>query len=251
MNMPTVSLAAKKVSRSGGFTLVELLIAVVLSLFLVGALSLAFLAGRAAFLETETLARTQENLRFASDFLVRDIRNAGFRDQLTLNRGQFNAISECFASYGSVDCDPTEAIGDRTELVVRYAGVRACGLDVVGGGDLTLVQNRYLVVGNDLVCIGQEFDVDADGNLVVILNRDVTVQLATGVAAVEFQLIFPPAPAPAPANAGVCDYLGDVALESACTGVEVTLTFAGNPQRTATLTAAFRNPILDRLYGRE
>lgn len=62
---------------SFGFSLIELMIALVLGLLLIaGALSI-FLAAREAFRVTEDLSRVQESGRVAFDLLARDVREAG------------------------------------------------------------------------------------------------------------------------------------------------------------------------------
>jgi type IV pilus assembly protein PilW len=63
--------------RSGGFTLVELLVAVVLGLFLLGGVVSIFVNSRQSFRVNENMARVQENVRFTFDTLMRDIREAG------------------------------------------------------------------------------------------------------------------------------------------------------------------------------
>jgi type IV pilus assembly protein PilW len=60
-----------------GVTLVELMIAVALSAFLLLGLVQVFSASRLAYQTTTGLARVQEGSRFATDFLQRDIRMAG------------------------------------------------------------------------------------------------------------------------------------------------------------------------------
>ena len=60
-----------------GVTLVELMIAVALSAFLLLGLIQVFSASRLAYQTTTGLARVQEGSRFAADFLQRDIRMAG------------------------------------------------------------------------------------------------------------------------------------------------------------------------------
>lgn len=214
-----------------GFTLVELMIALALSLFLLGGLLLTYTSGRAASLEAERLSRLQENIRFASDYLVRDIRNAGFRDLLTLTFEQDEIIGEGFAQYG--------AGGDQSELIIRYAGRGACGRIFEADG-LKVVENRYFVdADGDLVCEGTE--IGEDGTI----TTNAPVALASGLSSVSFGFIFPGA-----AVTNVCDYYAEEELETACIGVSADLEFEDDPPRVVTLTAAFRNVIIDTAYGR-
>ncbi len=224
--------------RVRGFTLVELLVALVLSLFLIGGLLLIVTSSRAASLEAERMSRLQENLRFASDYLVRDVRNAGFRDFSTLTFNQSRFIAEGFAQYGVVDGAVSQNM-----LVVRYAGRGACGRVFEGEDQLKVIENRYFVqfdAENEghLICEGHEIfeDMQPDEN-------PVQVRLASGLEEIEFQFLMPSG---VPAT-NVCNFYEE-ALDTACSGVMMTLTFDGDPQRQIQLVAAFRNVILDWLY---
>lgn len=64
--------------RSDGFSLVELMVAVTLSLILLGGVIALFASSRRSYENNEHLARIQENGRFALDQIVRDIRSAGY-----------------------------------------------------------------------------------------------------------------------------------------------------------------------------
>ena len=62
-----------------GLTLVELMIAMLLGLFLIGGLLQIFISSQQTYRMQEALSRLQENGRFAIDFMTRDIRLAGFK----------------------------------------------------------------------------------------------------------------------------------------------------------------------------
>jgi len=64
--------------RQAGISMVEILIALVISLFLLGGIVQVYLANKATYKFTEALARVQENGRFAIEFMVQDLRLAGF-----------------------------------------------------------------------------------------------------------------------------------------------------------------------------
>lgn len=61
----------------GGFSLVELMVALVLGLLLVLAASNLFITNKQTYRTVENLSRVQESLRFAFDLLARDARMAG------------------------------------------------------------------------------------------------------------------------------------------------------------------------------
>ena len=71
--------------HAAGLSLIEMMIAMVISLILMLGVVQIFMASRAASRLSEGAARTQENARFALDFLERDIRMAGHMgmDQVT------------------------------------------------------------------------------------------------------------------------------------------------------------------------
>lgn len=74
------AMTAHRVRRPGrqhGLTMVELLVALVLGLVLVGGALSLFASNRAAFRANDNLARMQENARFAFELLMRETRDAG------------------------------------------------------------------------------------------------------------------------------------------------------------------------------
>lgn len=226
-----------------GFTLVELMVALALAIFLVGGVILMYSSGRAASLESEQLSRMQENIRFASDFMIRDIRNAGYRDRATLSA---TAASEIAGQYAEIVDD-----GDR--LRIRYAGRGSCSEpfspDVFG-----VVVNEYYVEGNSLMCQGNVEGDPADmGDALALVN---------GVTGVSFNFICPDGTTNCVCNAGgpfdrpVDESGGIGALASACIGIRILLSFEGLPDfdngglletRTMELTSAFRNVVLSRV----
>jgi prepilin-type N-terminal cleavage/methylation domain-containing protein len=222
--------AAPVLARTQGFSLVELMVALALSIFLLGGLILTYVSGRAAATDAENLSRLQENMRFVSDHLLRDIRNAGFRDQLTLTFGQYEDIGRAYAE------------SDGNSLTIRYAGRSHCAQSREAFNqftELTLVENTFFVQNGRLRCTGL-----ARGN-------QNTTDMVNGVAAVSFDFQRPDGAVPA--NPLVCNFDTDVDLETACTGVGITLTFEGirpGDQREAVLFASFRNVLVDRIYGR-
>lgn len=65
------------VRGSRGFSLVELMIAIVLGLVVMGGVISIFVANRQAFRVSENMAHVQENARVAFELLARDLREAG------------------------------------------------------------------------------------------------------------------------------------------------------------------------------
>lgn len=66
-------------NRQSGLSLVELLVAVAISLVLLGGIYQIFFSSTTTYSVSTNLSRLQENARFALSFLERDIRQAGYR----------------------------------------------------------------------------------------------------------------------------------------------------------------------------
>lgn len=161
-----------------GFTLIELMIAMVLSLFLIGGVILMYSSTKAAYVDSDQMSRMQENIRFASDYMVRDLRNAGFKDQLTLAVIEQIAIQQRVAEINDTDGDD---IAD--ELVIRYAGRGHCQ---EAFDDYRVVENRYFFDDDtgELRCSGGSFedlgDSDGDGSYLDEYDPEVIPDLADG-----------------------------------------------------------------------
>jgi type IV pilus assembly protein PilW len=65
-------------NRQRGVTLIELMIALLLSSLLVLAMVVLFMSGRSSFVTQEQLARQQENGRFAWQLITRELQQAGY-----------------------------------------------------------------------------------------------------------------------------------------------------------------------------
>lgn len=64
-------------SKMAGLTLIELMIALVLGLLVLGAAIGIFVSNRQAYTATESLSRIQENSRVAFELMAREVREAG------------------------------------------------------------------------------------------------------------------------------------------------------------------------------
>ncbi|MFO7905386.1 MAG: prepilin-type N-terminal cleavage/methylation domain-containing protein [Pirellulaceae bacterium] len=227
-----------RISRQSGFTLVELMIALVLSLFLIGGAILISSSGKATYTDSEKLSRAQESIRFASDFLIRDIRNAGFRDRVSLKVGHEDQIREKYA----------EIIDGGEGLIIRYAGRGHCTQNFE---TFRLVENQYTLENGELQCRGRSVDA-AEAGTTLITSKDLTpaIGLISGVSDIQFDLICPD---------GVAACSCDISTDSnqACVGVRIGIQFeavrdlenAGEfEQRFVELVATFRNIGIFRIF---
>ena len=230
--------------RTEGFTLIELMVAMMISVFLLGGIFLMQLSGRTASTEADRLSRIQENIRFTSDFLVRELRNAGFRDELSLKIDMFNV----FATQGFAVVSE-----DGSEITIRMSGARSCGNPAAGGVLGSLVTNRYFVQNGDLMCEGSVRIPDPEEG-----EDDTTlfpaVALTSGIREISFETVCPNP------VAGVCTCtlwgfgqsdLEEATLDDTCHSVIVRMTFEGpggaDNDMDVELRAAFRNVAIGRI----
>lgn len=85
-------------SHEHGFSLVELMIAMVLSLIAMGSVIGIFLSSKRVYSITETISNMQESARYSSQFIEREIRMAGYASGAEI--GNLNKLS-LFPASGS------------------------------------------------------------------------------------------------------------------------------------------------------
>lgn len=249
MNMTTIQRRFSCIGISG-FTLIELMVAMALSLFLVGGVILMYISTQAAYTDSNQLSRMQENVRFASDYLVRDIRNAGFRDELTLT------VIEEIAIQNKV----VEVRNSGAELIVRYAGRGHCEQRF---DDYRVVENRYFLDADtgELRCAGGEltnlaaYDPEDDPGFSLDSGGRAIVEGLTGL---NFEVIM--ADGSEETGNVECQEIADptVGPSDRCLGVRIGLEFRGVrdleqagefEQRFVELESIFRNSAISRIYA--
>ncbi|NEZ02731.1 prepilin-type N-terminal cleavage/methylation domain-containing protein [Wenzhouxiangella sp. XN201] len=243
-----------------GFTLIELMVAMALSLFLIGGVVLMYASSKAAYLDSNQLSRLQENIRFASDYMVRDIRNAGFRDQMTLVFIEQIAIQEKVAETLDTDGD-----GIADELIVRYAGRGHCEEEF---DNYRVVENRYFfdAATGELRCAGAALiDVDNDGfsdDYDQVADPSFTAggtgrALVRGLTGLAFEVLL--ADGTSEVDEYECEEVDPgAALANRCLGVQIGIEFEGLrdldnagqfESRFVELTSTFRNSAIDQIYA--
>jgi prepilin-type N-terminal cleavage/methylation domain-containing protein len=229
-------------NRQGGFTLIELMVAMLLTIFMAGGAILIHLSGRQASVDSERISRMQENIRFASDYLVRDLRNAGFRDETTLKIGHETQIRAAYAQF----IEGGDGDGIANELIIRYAGRGHC---TEAFNTFRLVENHYYLNNNQLTCRGRSVLETASGADQITDELWTNgVGLVSGVENLAFQPICPDG-----STGCSCDLVNNA--DESCIGTRIAIQLTG-PQlvdgngrddRTIELIAAFRNVILERV----
>lgn len=98
MTMRTAPPGTRHAQR--GFTLVELMIAMLLGLILSAGVIQIFISSKQSYRMQDGLARMQENARFSMDFLTREIRMAGFTGCYNDGPGSIENILNDQTNYG-------------------------------------------------------------------------------------------------------------------------------------------------------
>jgi type IV pilus assembly protein PilW len=141
-----------------GFTLVEILIALVIGLFLMGALLTVVQANRSTFGNQNQLAKLQDSERMAMTMMADVIQSAGYFPNPTSNTLSLSlAAAPPFAVGQSISGTyAADAPGDT--IAVRYMtaggdGILNCsGQSNPTGGPNTLYVNSFQVLNGQLVC---------------------------------------------------------------------------------------------------
>lgn len=133
-----------------GFTIIELMIAALLGLILIGGMIQIFLGSSQTFRVQRAISEVQDKGRTAMDFIGREIENAGF--------GGNGLVASAFATL-SQNVDFTAGttngtgVGNNDSIRIQYTGTTDCtGANIVAP---FLVVNTFDVNGDELRCNGQ------------------------------------------------------------------------------------------------
>lgn len=157
-----------KAQPQRGFSLVELMIAMTIGLFIIAGVGQIFLSSRAAHNTQERLSNLQENGRFALVFLQRSLRQAGFPRSAAVNPFISTPSDTTCPTATSIDCTPDNTLATSTatcngagntsdQVAVCYQGTTDCLGQAVAGGVVTdfFFINTDATTGiNRLMCRG-------------------------------------------------------------------------------------------------
>jgi type IV pilus assembly protein PilW len=121
--------------RQSGFSIIELLVAVTLGLFLMAALVEVLLSGNRSFTSANHLSRLQENGRMATGLIVTDLKRAGYM-------GGNSQVEDILGSEGPVVPAITCPTADTTWG--RMVTERISGLDDTNAGYACISNATYL-----------------------------------------------------------------------------------------------------------
>ncbi|WP_271410709.1 PilW family protein [Pseudomonas sp. Q1-7] len=104
-----------------GLSIVELMVALLLSSILIGGVLQVFLSSNRTYATTEALARTQENGRFALEFIAQSARQAGYLEPyLLIDKRLPLAETNCnWPSTADEHCTANGATNDRVTFILQ------------------------------------------------------------------------------------------------------------------------------------
>lgn len=141
-------------TRTAGFGLVELMVALTIGLFITGGMLALFIGSKQTYKGTDALGRIQENARFAFHVLSRDIRMAGYRgcagggatfaSTLNLPAGELNSFAWNFSrapleGFESTGAGTWSTVTSGTPAV--EVAVDDIDADVVSGTDALMLRS--------------------------------------------------------------------------------------------------------------
>jgi type IV pilus assembly protein PilW len=210
-----------------GFTLVELMVAMTIGLIILGAVGQIFATSSGTYALEEGLARLQENGRFAMNFVVKDIRMAGYTGCARLSAGQI----------GNLAAPPEDATSFNADGIRGHAST-GTGTNL---GDWTpalpasYFNNGEVVSGTDVIIIQHA------SSLGTHLTGNTTPSNAN------IQVL---------AVAQINNYIaaGDILMVSDCKAADIfkaTTVSTGTPVTIAHSNSGNTSPFLDHAYGNE
>jgi len=165
-----------RAAHQRGFTLLEIMIAMSIGLFLAGALITVVQTNKAVFLNQNQLEQMQDGQRMAMTLMADVIQSTGyFPDPTTNTLGSTLGASGAFANSQAM----TGAAGDT--ISVRYMtasgdGILNCsGLSNITGANAIYV-NQFSVVANQLRCTTLN-----NGNVYILVNGVTNLAVLYGV----------------------------------------------------------------------
>jgi len=164
-----------------GFTLIELMIALVLGLVVIAGVLSVFLAGQQSYRTNQALGNVQDSARTAFELLARDIRGAGLTG--CNNNGRMSNVINNNTSYWWADWSnalhgyPDSAGADPSTTTGSAAGQRVAGTDsiiLLGTQGMGLSVASANNNGNNAANfkLNQKTTELSDGNVIIVCDQD-------------------------------------------------------------------------------
>ncbi|HMD72978.1 MAG TPA: prepilin-type N-terminal cleavage/methylation domain-containing protein [Steroidobacteraceae bacterium] len=179
-----------------GFTLIELMIALLVGLFLLGALLTIVQANKQVFGNQNLLAQVQDNERMAMTMITDVIQSAGYfsnpiQNTLTLTfqpSGAFTSGQAITGTYSAAPPGDTISVRYWTDTAAVPSDVNILNCSGIGnttGGQLMMVNTFAINASGQLVCTmnGTPYTLVGDGAKLTVTNMSVLYGVKDNVAA--------------------------------------------------------------------
>ncbi|TAM60868.1 MAG: prepilin-type N-terminal cleavage/methylation domain-containing protein [Rhodanobacter sp.] len=149
----------RKRRRAHGFTLIELMVAMLLGLIVIAGVVSVFLAGQQSYRTNQALGDVQDGSRLAFEMMARDIRDAGLtgcnnngRIANVLNpvagSGWWTNLGVALIGYTTGQVDPAVAFGTTSSPVTRVAATDSLQLIGAAGSGLSVAATPSSTAAN-------------------------------------------------------------------------------------------------------
>lgn len=180
-------------SAMAGLSLIELMVAIVLGLLVVGAAIGIFVSNRQTYRATESLGRVQENVRIAFEMMARDVREASGNPCVNnlpvvnvLNTSttrwwtNMNSWADTVRGYAPTEAFPETAFG--TGAAARLSGTQA--IQMLSSGDTVVTISAHNTTGAQFTLNTANHGLSAGDLLMACNGRQASVFQASAVSGV-------------------------------------------------------------------
>lgn len=136
-----------------GLTLVEIMVAITISLLLMAGVLQIFLSSKSSYNLQNGLGRLQENGRYSMDILARNIGMAGLPSDPNDPIDPVVAANTSDNTTANADLGFATANGQASDIIeIQYTSTTDCLGNATGAGGIAI--NRFYLNGTDLMCLG-------------------------------------------------------------------------------------------------
>jgi type IV pilus assembly protein PilW len=144
------------IRKQAGFSLVELMVAILIGLFFSIGMVASFAGVKRTFVSQDGLAQLQDNERLVLSVLNSTVQSAGYYPNPTSNTAATALPARTSATFGDMAAGQG-VVGSGDTLTARFASVAGDGLmDCLGqtttASGVQVVTNIFRVTGNELTC---------------------------------------------------------------------------------------------------
>jgi type IV pilus assembly protein PilW len=176
-------------NRQKGLSLIELMVAMLIGLFLILGVTQIFISNQRSYLFQQGQLGNQENGRFALAILSQELLKAGYRSNLAVNIPADTSLSGCNFTAGAA----VVALST-TSLCIQYQATNkldvTCQGAALAAGDKSNITTPYsakTVASVSRPKIVEKIDFDSAAGAITCTSGSTTQQLVTGIQDVRFE----------------------------------------------------------------